>query len=329
MSYRVTVAGNDIEFSCAPDESVLEAAERSGFAIPYSCRKGVCDTCQGELVSGEVSLPNTGVVAGKTSVLFCRARPRSDLEIQPKRIERREPPVRRKLKASVFRLTRAAPDVTILFLRFPIGVRIKFKAGQYLQVTLPDGDRRHFSMANPPLSNDGVELHIRHVPGGRFSEDVLTKLKAGDKLEVELPYGDFFLREESPPRIILLATGTGFAPIKSMIEDALKRGNERPMRFYWGARKREDLYLLELPQKWAEHARWLSFVPVLSEPDAAWRGRTDLVHEAVLADHESLTDAAVYACGNPLMIDAARDSFTARGLPQERFYADAFVPSGG
>ena len=328
MIYQVRVANTDIAFPCASDESVLDAAERAGFAIPYSCRKGVCNTCEGELIAGEVTQPGKGPVRGKSAaVLMCRAQPRSDLEILPKRIERREPPVRKILKATVFRLTRPAPDVAILNLRFAIGIRAKFKAGQYLQIVLPDGERRNFSLANAPHANDGAELHIRHIPGGRFSETVLAAIKLGDKLDVELPYGDFFVRDDSHAPIILLASGTGFAPIKSIVEDALKRGNSRPMRLYWGARKRDDLYLLDLPQKWTGRASWLSFEPVLSEPDGKWRGRTGLVHQAIMDDYADLSDVEVYACGNPLMIAAAQDGFIRRRLPERHFYSDAFVQS--
>jgi len=330
MIYQVRVAHTGIAFPCAHDETILDAAERAGFAIPYSCRKGVCNTCEGELIAGEVTQPGKGAVRGTSdAVLMCRAKPRSDLDILPKRIERREPPVRKTLKASVFRLTRPAPDVAILHLRFAIGTRAKFKAGQYLQILVPGGERRNFSMANAPHANDGVELHIRHIPGGHFSETMLATIKPGKKLDVELPYGDFFLRESQSP-IILLASGTGFAPIKSMVEDALRRGNRRPMRLYWGARKREDLYLFDLPQKWTARAPWFSFVPVLSEPGAEWQGRTGLVHEGIMADYADLSEMDVYACGNPLMIAAAQDGFIGeRRLPARRFYSDAFVQSGG
>lgn len=330
MNYQVRVSKTDVTFPCASDESVLDAAERAGFAIPYSCRRGVCNTCEGDLIAGEVTLPGKGLVQAKSdAVLMCRARPRSDLEILPKRIERREPPVRKTLEATVIRVARPAPDVSILNLRFSIGIRAKFKAGQYLQIFLPDGDRRNFSIANAPHASDGVELHIRHISGGRFSEEVLSNIKLGDKHHVELPYGDFFLREDSQTGIILLATGTGFAPIKSIVENALKRGNGRPMQLYWGARKREDLYLLDLPQKWIGRTSWFSFVPVLSEPDGEWQGRTGLVHQAVMADYADLSDVEVYACGNPLMIAAARDGFIRQQhLPETHFYSDSFVQSG-
>jgi NAD(P)H-flavin reductase len=194
---------------------------------------------------------------------------------------------------------------------------------------MPDGDTRNFSMANPPHQGDGAQLHIRRVPGGRFSEGVLATLQPGDQLEVELPYGDFYLRTGSDRPIVCLATGTGFAPLKSMIEDLIKRGNKRPVQLYWGGRRRQDLYLAELAAKWATRVTWFAVTPVLSEPDADWQGATGLVHRAVLKDCSDLSGAQVYACGNPLMIRHARRDFeTSARLPADQFFADPFVPSG-
>jgi NAD(P)H-flavin reductase/ferredoxin len=330
MTFQICIAGGEIEFPCEPSEFVLDAAERAGFTLPYSCRKGVCNTCEGRLVDGEAEQQGKGFIRGPyDAVLFCRAKPRSDLKIKPKRIEKTEPPRRKTLTATVIRSSRPAVDVTILQLRFPIGIRAKFKAGQYLQVILPDGDRRNFSMANPPYQNEGVQLHVRHVPGGRFSEGILSQLAPGKKLQVELPYGDVFLRPTVNLSAILLATGTGFAPIKSTIEDAIKTGSERPMRLYWGGRRVEDLYLCDLPEKWANDLAWFSFVPVLSESSDAWSGRTGLLHRAVLNDYQDLSTTDVYACGNPMMIAAAQEAFVnSRRLPVDRFYSDSFVESG-
>ena len=204
----------------------------------------------------------------------------------------------------------------------------RFQAGQYLQILLPGGDRRNFSLANPPHDNDGAELHIRHLKGGRFSEGVLAELGPGDRLVVELPFGEFFLRPAETPAI-LLATGTGFAPIKSILEGALRRGERRQMRLYWGGRTKSDLYMLDHVAKCRDRTPWFSFVPILSRPSAEWKGRTGLVHRAALEDNPDMTNVDVYACGNPQMIFAARKEFAeAAGLPEARFYADAFVASG-
>lgn len=329
MTFKVSIDKSHISFGCETGETVLDAAERAGYSLPYSCRKGVCSSCEGGLRDGVVSVGAARVAAPKDDVLFCQAKPDSDVLIHPKRIERHDPDARKTITAGVYRITRPADDVAILQLRFPAGVRARFKAGQYLRIAMPDGDTRNFSMANPPHESDGAQLHIRHVPGGRFSEGVLAMLQPGDKLEVELPYGDFYLRTGSDKPIVGLVTGTGFAPLKSMIEDLIKRGNRRPVQLYWGGRRRRDLYLTDLAAKWAARAAWFTVTPVLSEPDADWQGATGLVHHAVLRDHRDLSGAQVYACGNPVMIRQARRDFeTSAALPADQFFADPFVPSG-
>jgi NAD(P)H-flavin reductase len=216
------------------------------------------------------------------------------------------------------------------FVPIPASIRAKFKAGQYLRIRTPDGDERSFSMANPPQESDGLQLHIRHVPGGAFSENVLASLRLDDKLEVEVPFGDFHLREDNQARCVFIATGTGFfSPLKSILDDMIRRRLNREVRFYWGGRSRADLYLAETCEKWAKRYPWFTFVPVLSEPDVNWRGSRGLVHAAVLEDLPDLSDRHVYACGNPMMIEAARTEFKTRGgLHSDRFYADAFIPSG-
>jgi len=329
MSFQIAVEDSDIAFGCEAGETVLDAAERAGYSLPYSCRKGICSTCEAELRQGRVDLRSKQIQGPASEVLLCQAEPRSDISILPKRIGRHDPAARKAIMANVFRITRAADDVFTLMLRFPAGIRARFKAGQYLRIKMPDGDARNFSMANAPRESDGVQLHIRRIPGGQFSEGVLARLQKGDRLNVEIPFGEFYLRTGTDRPIVCLATGTGFAPIKSIIEDLFVRGNVRPVRLYWGGRRRRDLYLANLADKWAARAPWLTFTPVLSEPDADWRGATGLVHEAVLRDIPDLSGWQVYACGNPLMIRSAERDFHGRGgLPDGQLFADPFVASG-
>ncbi|TDV35737.1 CDP-4-dehydro-6-deoxyglucose reductase [Paraburkholderia caballeronis] len=328
MDYQISISGSDIAFRCDESETVLDAAERAGYAVPYSCRKGVCSTCEGGVVAGAGRSTVQGGVEGPAErVLLCCLRPSSDLTIAPRRIDKREPAARKTVDLTVYRVTQPAADVSVLQLRLPAGVRAKFRAGQYLQVELDDGSCRNYSMANPPHESDSVQLHVRHVPGGRFSEGVLRGLDKGHKLRVELPFGEFSLQEESQKPAILLATGTGFAPVKSIVEDALKRKLDRPLYLYWGARRLEDLYLFDLADKWAKNGR-LRFVPVLSEPHEGWSGRHGFVHEAVLEDFGSLDGYQVYACGNPAMTSAAHAAFTRAGLADDDFFSDAFVHTG-
>ncbi|MDB5555676.1 MAG: flavin oxidoreductase [Rhizobium sp.] len=329
MTYEISVEDADINFSCNEGETILTAAERAGYTMPYSCRKGVCSSCQGWLNDGEVRQRSREMKGPIGGVLFCTATPKSSLTIRPRRIQRYDPLARKSITARVFRLSRPADDVAVLQLRFPASIRAKFKAGQYLRIKMPDGDERSFSMANAPQESDGVQLHIRHVPGGAFSEKVLASLKLDDKLEIEVPLGDFYLREDNQERYIFMATGTGFAPLRSMIDDMIRRRLNCEVRFYWGGRSEADLYLAATCEKWAKRYSWFTFIPVLSEPDTNWTGRSGLVHAAVLTDMPDLSRWDVYACGNPMMIEAARDDFRSLGgLPEDRFFADAFVPSG-
>lgn len=330
-THLIHIAGLGTAVPCTESQTVLDAVRQAGYEIPFSCNSGVCASCKGRVVSGRVSPGAAGdhtLTADEIThgqVLFCQAKPLTDIEIEPRQIQKIDPNARRQLDARVMRIDFLASDVARLKLRFPAGEKVKFKAGQYLQVLLPDGQRRSFSMANPPHQNDGAELHIRLLEGGAFSQRLAQELKVGDTLPVELPHGDFHLREHSDMPIVMLASGTGFAPIKSMVEDGLRHGQRREIALYWGARTEKDLYLLDLARGWAQQAG-LRFVPVLSEPDAGWTGRTGFVHQAVLQDHDSLAGHQVYACGAPAMVSAARsDFFATRGLPPEAFFCDAFV----
>jgi NAD(P)H-flavin reductase/ferredoxin len=326
MTFQIVVSGTQYKFSCEPNESVLDAAQRAGLEVPFSCRKGVCGTCKGRVVSGD-----TRAFAGDAlspaeraegQALFCNTRPRSDLVIAPRSIAKADPFARKTTMARVFRLQRLADDVMLVHLRFPAGIRVKFKAGQHLNLILDNGERRDFSMANPPRESDGAQLHIRHVPGGAFTTYVFEQLRRGDSLKVEVPFGDFVLRDSDKP-ILFVAGSTGFAPIQSIIEDMMMKGVDRQMTLYWGARQRAGLYS-DLPEKWAKSNPRFRYVPVLSDAPAPGI-RHNLVHKAVLEDHPSLKGFQAYACGVPAMTQAAKAEFIAAGLPDGEFFADAFV----
>lgn len=317
MSLDIRLAGTDIVIAGEPHETVLESAERAGYALPHSCRKGVCNSCEAALIDGRLDQPGP-------TVKLCLARPRTPVEIRPTRITRCDPPARRTMTATVHRIVPASPDVTVLALRYPIGKRVKFQAGQYLTVTLPDGDTRNYSLANAPRHNDSVLLHVRRVPGGRFSDRLVHGLRRGDGLEVRLPFGDFTVDHASDRPILLLVTGTGFAPARSIIADLIDRGARRPLHLYWGARRAEDLYQAELADKWCRRHDWLRFTPVLSRPGPGWAGRTGYVQHAAGADLPEVGRYEVYACGSPAMTHAAR---TELAVDPGRFHADAFTSS--
>lgn len=334
MTCMITLQPSGRNFSAETGETLLEAAMRQNIGLPYGCRNGACGACKSVVQAGEVdhgaaqahALTNDEKVQGKT--LLCCAKAKTDLVVACKEIGGATDFPARTFPSRVEALTRLAPDVIRLKLRLPTNERLQFHAGQYIDILMKDGQRRSFSMANAPHDDAFIELHIRHVPGGQFTEHVFNAMNPRDILRLNGPLGSFYVREDSTAPMILLAGGTGFAPIKAIVEHALHTGSKRPIWLYWGARAAADLYLPELGQKWVEQHPDLKYVPVLSAPAPAdsWAGRTGLVHEAVLADHASLSGVQVYACGSPAMIDAAKLAFcNERGLPDDAFFADAFT----
>ncbi|MBK7236224.1 MAG: cytochrome b N-terminal domain-containing protein [Sterolibacteriaceae bacterium] len=315
-------------------ETLLEAGLRQGLTLPYECRNGGCGVCMCTVLHGSVDpgiyqhsvLPDALRAQGKA--LMCCATALSDVDIEVETGEAQQRLPLGEYVAQVDRLERLAPDLMRLTLSLPGGEAIPFKAGQYINILLDDGQRRAFSFANPPQARDHIELHVRQIPGGRFTGQVFTQMKVGDSLRFEGPLGDFTLRESASP-ILFVAGATGFAPIKSIVEDAFQRGVQRPMVLYWGVRQKQDLYMLDLAQRWqSEHANF-RVVPVLSAalPEDAWSGRTGLVHEAMLADFADLTGFEVYVCGSVKMVEAAVPAFIAQGLGDDACFTDAFLPS--
>lgn len=330
MSRRIAIANSDIAFECAANESVLDAAARAGIELPYSCRKGVCGNCAGSVVRGEVDAVGHGAIVNETclpgQVLFCMCAPRGDIEIAPLSVRRIDPAARKRFTAKVFRNELAAPDVSVLQLRLPAGQRARFRAGQYLQLALPDGSSRSYSMANAPHESDAVTLHVRHVPGGAFSARV-PRLAPGELLDIELPFGAFSLREEQTGPVVFVAGGTGFAPVKSILDDMLKRRIERPVTLIWAAREADGIYLRPAVARWQRQWPQMRFISALSADGAAgaddFAGRAD---EALLAACPDLRGHEVYCCGSPAMVNAVRDAaLRHRGLEAGDFHSDVFV----
>jgi CDP-4-dehydro-6-deoxyglucose reductase len=332
MSVTITIRPSGHQFQADADDTVLAAALREGYNLPYGCRNGACGSCKGRVLSGRVDYgvyqenALTELERTRGMALFCCAKPLENVEIECREVGAAKDIQIRKMPCRVQKLERPAADVLIVELRLPQSERLQYLAGQYLDIIMKDGQRRSFSMANPPHADEALQLHIRNY-GGVFSQHAFERMRERDILRFEGPYGSFFLREDSDKPIILLASGTGFAPIKAIVEHALHIASKRPMALYWGGRKRSDLYLHDLAQRWsAEHG--VRFVPVLSDPlpDDAWQGRTGLVHKAVMEDCADLSGFQIYACGNPLMVEAARTEFTALcGLPEDEFFCDAFT----
>jgi len=336
MAFQVTIKPSNREFTAQADESVLAAAMRHGITLPYGCRNGACGSCKGKLLEGQVDygqhatyiLPDFEKKLG--FALFCQARALSDLVIEARVINAAgEIPIK-KLPCRVQRIERPADDVAVLTLSLPANERLQFLAGQYLEIILRDGKRRAYSMANPPQDDARIELHVRRMPGGVFTEYVFERMKEKDILRFEGPLGTFFLREDSDKPIVFVASGTGFAPIKSVLLHAFHLGTRRQLVLYWGGRRPKDIYLDDLCRQWqAEHDNF-SFIPVVSDALAedAWLGRTGFVHRAVMEDFPDLSGYQVYVCGAPIVVESAHQDFTAQcKLPEEEFFSDAFTPA--
>jgi CDP-4-dehydro-6-deoxyglucose reductase len=332
MSHQITVQPSGRQFAAEAGETLLDAALRHGLTLPYGCKDGACGACKGKVVEGTVdhgkaqphALKDDEKAAGLT--LYCCATAQTDLVIECKQMTSANDIPVKTLPSRIEKLEKLAPDVIEMHLRLPASERLQFWAGQYIDILLKDGKKRSFSLANAPHDDAVLQLHIRHVPGGLFTEQVFSTIKVRDILRFNGPHGTFYLREESTKPMILVAGGTGFAPIKAIVEHAIAEECQRPMFIYWGAKARVDLYQNALPEQWtAAHAN-ITYVPVLSEPaaDDAWTGRTGFVHQAVLADFPDLSGYQAYACGAPVMIDVAKRDFMAQGLPEEEFFADAF-----
>lgn len=335
QAFTITLQPSGKSFSCAENVDILKAGLSSGVSLRYSCRSGVCRTCRGRLIDGRVDggpvNPNYLSAADKAAgqIHLCFAKPLSDCTIEAEEIDLgtiapQQIPVR------VMKLEKLAPDVMQIVIGFPPNDPQKFVAGQYLDILLADGVARSYSIASVPTT-EGIrqmELHVRHMPGGLFTDRVFSSLKLRDLLKVETPHGFFYLDEKSDKPMVMIASGTGFAPIKAIIEYTLQKNMTRPIHLYWGGRRREDIYMHALAAGWAATHSHISFTPVLSDPSeaCAWNGREGFVHIAAMQDFPDLAFHQVYVCGAPVVVEAARRDFSSRcRLPEDQFFADSFV----
>jgi CDP-4-dehydro-6-deoxyglucose reductase len=343
MSFQITVLPSGRVFAAEPGEAVLAAGIRQGIGMPYGCRDGACGSCKCRKLEGSVVLGHHQSKALSAEeeangfILTCCSVAQSDLVLESRQVTRAGAFAIRKMPARVMQLERKSHDVMLVRLQLPANDVLQYHAGQYIEFILRDGARRSYSMAGAPHSlvppqpgapSPGVELHIRHMPGGKFTDHVFASMKEKEILRVEGPYGNFYLREDSDKPIVLLASGTGFSPIKAVIEHMKHKGITRPATLYWGGRRPPDLYLDTWVRERLADMPNLRYVPVISDalPEDAWSGRTGFVHRAVLEDFPDLSAHQVYACGAPIVVDSARADFIRlAGLPEDEFFADAFT----
>jgi CDP-4-dehydro-6-deoxyglucose reductase len=334
MSFRVQLEPGGEVFDVRPDETVLDAALRAGLVLPHDCRIGRCGSCLARVVTGTVETGEAGgsvlsdIDRAAGRALLCQARPVTDLTVAARPLAALAGIKVRTLTVRVARIERLAPGVVRLALKLPGGVPFRFLPGQHVDVQLRDGGRRSYSIASSPEDGDRLELHVREVAGGIFSGQVLAALREKDLLRLQGPFGTFVLDHGSSRPAILLAGGTGYAPLRSMLRHAIQSGITRPLHLYRGARTVEDLYLADEGARLAASHPAIRYTPVVTEPDTAGTWRTGLAHAAVLEDYPDLRGHAVYASGPPAMIARARAAFGARGLPDTHFHADAFEPAG-
>ena len=337
MSFTVTVQPSGRSFTADAGEALLAAAIRQGIGLPYGCKDGACGSCKCKKIEGKVvhGVHQPKALSAEEEangfILTCCGVAQSDLVLESRQVTDESAFPVRKMPARVSSLERVSHDVMVLRLQLPASDVLKYHAGQYVEFLLRDGDRRAYSMANAPHTqpvSPGVEMHIRHMPGGKFTEHLFGAMKEKEILRIEGPYGSFFLREDSGKPMVLLASGTGFAPLKALIEHLQHKNITRPAVLYWGGRRPADLYMQDWVLAKLSDMPNLRYVPVISDalPEDQWTGRTGFVHQAVLQDFADLSGHQVYACGAPVVVDSARRDFSAlAGLPPEEFFADSFT----
>ncbi len=340
MSFQISVEPSGLHFHAEANETLLTAGIRQGIGLPYGCKDGACGSCKCKKLSGTVvhGPHQTKALSDEEQsngwLLTCCATAQSDVVLESRQVSKDGGLTVKKMPVRVVSLLRVSHDVMVVKLQLPNTEPMQFKAGQYIEFMLRDGSRRSYSMANAPHTlvqhSPMLELHIRHMPGGKFTDLVFTTMKEKDILRAEGPYGSFYLREDSDKPMVLLASGTGFAPIKALIEHMQHQSIKRPATLYWGGRRPADLYMADWIETQLRAMPQLKFVPVISNAEAEdqWTGRTGFVHQAVLEDHPDLSSFQVYACGAPVVIESALKDFISKaGLQHDDFYADSFTSS--
>jgi CDP-4-dehydro-6-deoxyglucose reductase len=337
LSFNVSVLPSNRSFTVLADEPILTAGIRQGVAMPYGCKDGACGSCKCKMLEGKVihgthqpkALSAEEEAAGY--ILTCCGKPLSDIVLESRQVTSADAFPIKRMPSRVISLEKKSHDVMVVQLQLPASDTLQFKAGQYIEFIMRDGARRSYSMASAPhiaADSKTLKLHIRHMPGGKFTDHVFGEMKEKEIQRIEGPFGSFYLREDSQKPMILLASGTGFAPIKAIIQHMQHTGISRPATLYWGGRRPADLYMNEWVQAQLVAMPNLSYVPVVSNalPEDEWTGRTGFVHQAVIADFPDLSAHQVYACGAPIVVDSAKADFVKLcKLPEDEFYADSFI----
>ncbi|WP_198262461.1 CDP-6-deoxy-delta-3,4-glucoseen reductase [sulfur-oxidizing endosymbiont of Gigantopelta aegis] len=329
MRHQVQIQPSEHKFYVEKNETILNAALRQGINLRYGCRNGACGACKGKLLSGDISYDKDPMALSdddkaENLVLFCAALVDSSLVIEVDEVELDSAIEIKTLPCRIHDMHLLADDVMQIFIKLPASERLQFLPGQYIDILLEDGRHRSFSIANAPHNDEFLELHVRQVEKGLFTGKVFSSMKNKDLLRIEGPHGSFFFHEDSNRDILLMAGGTGFAPIKGIVEHLIEEQVTRPVHLYWGVRTEADLYMGDLAEQWVKDFPNIHFVPVLSDAGDTWSGRTGYVHDAVLSDFDDLAMFDIYTCGPPAMIKAAETAFLAKGMHKKQFFYDSF-----
>lgn len=329
MSHRIQILETQQAFFVERGETLLQAALKAGIALPHDCQLGGCGTCRLKLVEGQVCYDEQpmGLAPDEAAAgyaLACQAQPLGDLLVSTAREDEAcAEPMRH--RAQVEAVRPLTPTVLQVRLQVPdLDAALDYRPGQYLKLFTQDGHARSFSMASVPRGGS-IELHVRRIPGGAVTDRILPGMAAGDAVEVELPHGTFFHRARDYRPLLMVATGTGIAPIKAILESLMDDPDCPPVSLYWGMREEGDLYLHEQILGWVERLYDFRYVPVLSRGGVGWQGRRGYVHHAAVDDLGDLSEHAIYLCGSPDMIRDARQAFLDRGASTEHIYADSFT----
>ena len=332
MSNIITVLPSNKSFPIEDGETILDAAIRANIVLPYGCKDGACGACKAQYVSGDIDIGMNNAMTPddyqQGRFVTCKTTVTSDTVIEANIATEGAFPVR-KLPSRIIEMSRATDDVMVVQLQLPANDQFDFHPGQYIDVILRDGSRRSYSMACAPrLEEKTLELHIRHMTGGVFTDQLFSSVKERDILRLEGPLGTFHLNEQSNAPMICIASGTGFAPMKAIIEGMRHKNIQRPIHLYWGGRRPNDLYMHELAEQWAREIPNFKYTPVISdaEPEDNWVGRTGFVHLAAAQDYPDMGGFEVYACGAPIVVQSAHELYTSQHhLPESAFFSDAFL----
>jgi len=320
MAYKIEIQPADVHFNS--DNIILTDALEQSVPLEYSCKTGECGSCSAEVLAGEVK-NESGEIVHSGSILTCQSKALSDVTLKANYYPELAYQKIQTLPCKVVNSQFVTDDILVLKLRFPPTASFDYLPGQYVNLNFK-GIKRSYSIANAKRIAGEIELHIRKLPNGQMSEALFSGIKENQLMRVEGPKGTFFIRDNDKP-LILLAGGTGIAPVKAMVEKLIENKDKRDIYIYWGMNNENSFYL-NVFEELAKEFSNIHYTPVLSS-DVEWCGRMGFVHQAVCDDFDSLHGYEVYACGSPVMINIAKKSFMNKKLPKEQFLSDAFTPA--